>query len=331
MKKVFPILCLILLVVSFSNAQKNRKKQLKQPYETVVIENSPQLQTILKQAVSETINKFAAKGMKSEELAATLIDLQNPMNVVSASYRGEAKIYPASVVKMYYMVAIHQWLQDGKIKDSPELQRTLKDMIVDSSNDATQIILDILSGVGSGGELPEKQFKLWAYKRNVVNRYFESLEYQNINVCQKTFCEDAYGIEQQFRGKDGINRNKLTTNATARLMAEIALGKAVTTERTKQMLSLMKRNWENKESKVFDGDDQAHGFTGIALKDLDLKGAKLWSKAGWTSKTRHDVAYIDLPNGAKFVLAVFTENHATERDIIPSVARIILKEFAKVK
>jgi Beta-lactamase enzyme family len=331
MRNIFTILFCIASVISFANAQKTQTKPIKKPYQTVAIENSTELQTILKQAVSETINKYAAKGMKSEELAATLIDLRNPLNLLSASYRGEAKIYPASVVKMFYMVAIHQWLQDGKIKDSPELQRTLKDMIVDSSNDATQIILDILSGVGSGGELPEKQFKAWAYKRNVVNRYFESLEYQNINVCQKTFCEDAYGIEQQFRGKDGINRNKLTTNATAQLMAEIVLGKAVTVDRTKLMLDLMKRNWENKESKVFDGDDQTNGFTGIALKDLDLKGAKLWSKAGWTSKTRHDVAYIETPSGLKFVLCIFTENQATERDIIPNIARSILKEFAKSK
>jgi hypothetical protein len=97
------------------------------------------------------------------------------------------------------------------------------------------------------------------------------------------------------------------------------------------MMELLSRDWETKEGKVFDGDSQSHGFTGIALKDLNLQGAKLWSKAGWTSKTRHDAAYIELPNGAKFVLVVFTENHATERDIIPNVARNILKEFAKSK
>ncbi len=331
MKKFFIILCCLTFVISFANAQKKQIKPIKKPYQTVTIENSAELQTILKFAVSETLNKYSAKGMKFYDLAATLIDMRDSSNLVSANYRGDFKIYPASVVKMFYMVAIQQWLQDGKIIDSPELRRTMRDMIVDSSNDATQIILDILSGVGSGGELPEAEFKKWSYKRNVVNRYFASLEYQNINVCQKTFCEDAYGIEQQFRGKDGINRNKLTTNATAQLMAEIALNKAVTPDRSKQMLDLMKRNWENKDSKVFDDDDQTNGFTGIALKDLDLKGAKLWSKAGWTSKTRHDVAYIETPSGLKFVLCVFTENQAKERDIIPTIARIILREFAKSK
>ncbi len=331
MKKFFSILSLIVIFASFTNAQKKQTKIIKPPYQTVVLQNSADLQILLKQSVEETLKKFADKSLKAEEFAATLIDLRNPDKLTTANYRGNEKIYPASVVKMFYLVAVHQWLQDGKLKDSPELRRTMHDMIVDSSNDATQSIVDVLSGVGSGNILPEKEFKVWAYKRNVVNRYFESLEYQNINGCQKTFCEDAYGIEQQFRGKDGVNRNKLTTDATARLLSEIVLNKAVTAERSKQMSELLSRDWESKEGKVFDGDDQAHGFMGIALKDLELKGAKLWSKAGWTSKTRHDAAYIELPNGAKFILVVFTENHATERDIIPSVARIILKEFAKNK
>ena len=74
--------------------------------------------------------------------------------------------------------------------------------------------------------------------------------------------------------------------------------------------------------RVSDPDDQGHGFTGIALKDIE--GARLWSKAGWTSTTRHDVAYIELPDGPKFVLATFTTDHANEREIIPNVARIVM-------
>jgi hypothetical protein len=72
-----------------------------------------------------------------------------------------------------------------------------------------------------------------------------------------------------------------------------------------------------------DGDNQGLGFTGIALKGVE--GARLWSKAGWTSTTRHDVAYIELPDGRKFVLAVFTSDHANEREIIPTVAREVME------
>jgi hypothetical protein len=168
--------------------------------------------------------------------------------------------------------------------------------------------------------------KEWQYKRDAMNRYFTGLGYSNINVNQKTFCEDAYGRERVSRLPDGSNRNKLTTDATARLMMEIVTGKASTAAGTAQMMELLKRDYAGTSK---DGDDQGHGFTGIALAGID--GARLWSKAGWTSTTRHDVAYIELPNGAKFVLATFTTDHANEREIIPTVARVVIDGIKDVK
>lgn len=334
MKKSISIfLSLIVIGLNFVNATAQTKGDInpnqQKIYPSMDIETSPALQTILNNAVGETLNNFAAKKVTPDSVAATLIDLRDAKNLKMANYRGEQKIYPASVVKLFYMAALHRWLEDGRIKiASPELQRGLKDMIVDSSNEATQYILDVLTDTSSGGELPAKEFETWSYKRNAVNRYFASLGYENINVNQKTFCEDAYGREQQFRNYKGENRNMLTTNATARLMAEIALGKSVSAERSKQMLDLMRRDFSGTSK---DADDQAHGFTAIALNELNLKDAKLWSKAGWTSKTRHDAAYIETPDGLKFVLVVFTENAAEERDIIPSIASKIIKNFKQMR
>jgi beta-lactamase class A len=277
--------------------------------------------------VNETVNKFSAKGLKSDYIAATLIDLRDANDLKTANVRGDARIYPASVVKMFYMTALNRWLEDGKVKLTPELERGLKDMITVSSNDATQYIVDVLTETSGGKELSPDELKTFAFKRNAVNRYFQSLGYENINVNQKTYCEDAYGREQQFRD-NGKNRNMLTTNATARLLTEIVLGKAVTPERSKQMLDLMKRDFTGKSN---DPDDQAHGFTAIALNDLKITEAKLWSKAGWTSETRHDAAYVETPDGLKFVLIVFTENVANERDIIPNVARSVLQNLGTIK
>src|SRR5690606_41239126 len=114
----------------------------------------------------------------------------------------------------------------------------------------------------SGAELPQKQFDKWQYKRNRVNRYFSALGYTNINVNQKTFCEDAYGIEQQSRGYEGKNRNMLTTNAAARLIAEIAMLRIVTPERSREMLDLLKREPFRKGLR---GEGQTTEFSGLAL------------------------------------------------------------------
>jgi beta-lactamase class A len=337
MKKLFfAFLCSLVICSALldTNAQtkdnvkvKDKQTAPQNNYRPFNIKTPPALQTLLDNAVGEAINKFSAKGLKPEYLAATLIDLRDPNNLKTANFRGEQKIYPASVVKMFYMAALHRQLEDGKLKMTPELERGLRDMIVVSSNDATQYIVDVLTDTSGGAELQPKQLKVYAEKRNAVNRYFQSLGYININTNQKTYCEDAYGREQQFRD-GGKNRNMLTTNATARLLAEIVLGKAVTPERSKQMMDLMKRDFAGKSD---DPDDQAHGFTAIALNDLKMTDAKLWSKAGWTSKTRHDAAYIETPDGLKFVLVVFTENMANERDIIPTIARNILQNMGTIK
>ena len=284
------------------------------------------LQDLVNRAAKTTLDRFADKKLQESELSITLIDLRDPKRPVTASFHGNERVYPASVVKLFYLVAAHRWLEDKKIEQTPELTRALRDMIVDSSNEATQYVVDVLTHTTSGYELPPKEMEEWQDKRNAVNRYFSSLGYTNINVNQKTFCEDAYGRERVSRGPNGENRNKLTTGATARLMMEIVTGKAANAARTAAMMELLKRDYTGQST---DPDDQGHGFSGIALQGRT--GFRLWSKAGWTSTTRHDVAYVETPDGAKFVLATFTTNHANEREIIPAVARVVIDGLKDVK
>jgi hypothetical protein len=179
------------------------------------------LQDLVDRAAKTTLERFADKKLQQDQLSITLIDLRDPKRPLTASFRGNERIYPASVVKLFYLVAAHRWLEDKKIEQTPELTRALRDMIVDSSNEATQYVVDVLTHTTGGYELPPKEMEEWQYQRNAVNRYFSSLGYTNINVNQKTFCEDAYGRERVSRGPNGENRNKLTTDATARLMMEI--------------------------------------------------------------------------------------------------------------
>jgi predicted amidohydrolase YtcJ/beta-lactamase class A len=288
--------------------------------------SSPRLQSIVDEAVRAALDKFKEKGLAEKHLAVTLVDLTEPGRLELAGFRGAEPIYPASVVKLFYLAAAHRWLEDGRLKESDELTRAMRDMIVDSSNDATHYIVDALTGVANGALLEAEEMRRWAEQRNAVNRYFASLGYEvgpgKNNINQKPWCEGPYGRERVFLGPNYENRNKLTTNAVARLVAEIATGRAVSPARSARMLELMKRNFTGKSD---DPDDQAHGFTGIALEP----GMRYWSKAGWTSTTRHDAAYIELPNGRKLVLVTFTTDYARERDIIPTVARAVIARLSK--
>ena len=318
--KTKPTLALLALVLSCFSASAQTRSSFGPSA------SSGSLQELVDNAAHAALIKFADKKLTETQLSITLIDLRDSRRPVVASYRGNERIYPASVVKLFYLGAVHRWLEDKKIQETDELKRAVRDMIVDSSNEATQYVVDVLTQTTGGFELPPREMEEWQYKRNAVNRYYASMGYTNINVNQKTFCEDAYGREKVSRGPNGENRNKLTTDATAHLLAEIVTGRAVNQARSAQMMELLKRNYTGTAT---DNDDQGHGFTGIALQGMT--GVKLWSKAGWTSTTRHDAAYIELPNGAKFVLVTFTTDHANEREIIPTVAKVVIDGIGAVK
>lgn len=245
-------------------------------------------------------------------------------------YRGVELIYPASVVKLFYLVAAHEWLETGMIQPSRELDRALRDMIVDSSNDATGLVVDVLTGTTSGPDLPPGPFETWKFQRNIVNRYLQSLDWEDfktINVNQKTWCDGPYGRERAFLGEQMDNRNLLTTNAVARLLHSIVGGVAVSGRRSQAMLDLMRRSL-NPADLAADPENQVVGFLGEGLP----QDAQLWSKAGLMSRVRHDAAYIELPNAFPYLLVVFTEGreHSQNQAILPFISQKIAAAVCEI-
>jgi len=288
--------------------------------------SSAKLQDLLNRSIESTLARFSTSNLHSNQLAVTLVDLREAERPVRASYRGGVEIYPASVIKLFYLAAAHRWMEDGKLSDTEELRRAMKDMIVESYNEATHYVVDVLTGTTSGPELPDAELDVWFEKRNAVNRYYASLGYTNIVANKKPWCEGPYGRESQSIKRQKPNRNMLTTDATARLLVEIVRRQCISEKRSAEMLELMKRD-PYKPLEEGGEPDQGNAFTGLALRDRP--GAKLWSKAGWTSQVRHDAAFVELPNGARFVLVTFTEGHSSERGIIEAIGRSVAKEFLR--
>ncbi|MBL9199554.1 MAG: serine hydrolase [Opitutaceae bacterium] len=283
----------------------------------------PALAAVAQRAAAATLDQFRTAGLKAEQLAITVIDLRDLTAPRRGSVRGDVMIYPASVVKLFYLAAAHRWMEDGRLADTAEVRRAMKDMIVDSSNDATHYLIDLLTGTTSGPELPDAEIKVWFEKRNAVTAYFTSLGYTGVLAHKKPWGDGPYGRESQAIRMFEPRRNMLTTDATARLFTEIVTGRCVSVARSAEMMALLTRDPATKSA---DPDDQAK-FTGPALPP----GARLWSKAGWTSQTRHDACYIELPGGARFVLVVFTTDHANEREIIRTAARSVVATMGGAK
>ncbi|HZZ44899.1 MAG TPA: serine hydrolase [Tepidisphaeraceae bacterium] len=258
--------------------------------------------------------------LKDEDIAVTLIDLSSGVPA-EGSFRGDALIYPASVVKLFYLADTEHLLATHELQDTPELRRGLNAMIVNSDNDATAYILYSVTDAPNGAELAPKEMAEWSYKRNAVNRYFASLGYPHINVCQCPYSFGPFGRERIFLGPHFENRNALSTNATALLLCQIATHQIVSPAACDDMLGLLKRDMSSKSEGP---DDQAHDFSARAL----TPDYTLYSKAGWSNSDRHDAAYIESPDGkTKFILATFTTHHARQKDIIPSIVTTVLHEL----
>ena len=281
------------------------------------------------QAAKETVAEFAEKGLKDDGIAIALIDLTNPgpnPSFPSGGYRAAEVFYPASVIKIFYLAYYEVEKEAGRLADTPELRRAVKDMITLSYNDATGFVVDSITGTTSGPELSGRAWEEWKEKRNAVNRFFAKRGgFPGLNANQKTFCEDAYGREQEFREGDK-NRNRMAPSNAARLFKEIARGEVAGQAGTEEMLQLLSRDITG-DKPLEEMEPEDARLAGERLP----KGSRLWAKSGDAYDVHHLVGRVVLPNGSDVVIAVFTKGVKTVPGVIPSVYGRVAAHFAAAK
>ena len=266
-------------------------------------------------------------------------NLRNSLSVTWVSYKsdfplpgegygaqwGEQRLfYPASIVKLFYAIAIERWLKEDLIVDSQELRRALQKMICNSSNDATSLVVDILTGTRSGPELYGSAMDNWQAQRRLINDWLKTLnwpELNSVNCCQKTWNEEPFGRDNQFYGKKSQNKNFLSTAATARMMESVMTGSIVSPPACLRLRSLLKRTLDEEERKK-DPENQVDGFLGEGLP----RESQLWSKAGLMSQARHDCAWFKLTGKFPAMLIAFSSGRDRAKDIhlLPGLARSLL-------
>jgi len=272
----------------------------------------PSIATKLRHVADSTLKDFPR--LKGDDLALTVVDVTNMSTISRGDYHGDAPFYPASVVKMFFLAeTFHQ-----KKESEPDVPRALKEMIVVSDNDATAFILDVISDTCSGPELDGRALRKFMEKRAVVNRWLGPLGY-DVSAMAKPWSYGPFGRDVQLMGKNRENRNRATTNSVASLLLWILRGRAVSPAASKSMMELLERPLDPLRK----DENQVKEFLGESLP----AGSKLWSKAGWTSEVRNDAAYIELPNGKKFIVVVFTRGVADDVKLLPAIAAKFLAEM----
>ncbi|MBW4634463.1 MAG: class A beta-lactamase-related serine hydrolase [Iphinoe sp. HA4291-MV1] len=301
----------------------------------------------LQAIVNDVVNLTAAKGLPKKALSITLIDAKTG---VTAGYQQDTPRYPASVVKLFWMVILYAQIESGIWKNEKDFTPYLAKMIKESDNEAASFIIDQVTGTHSEPELESEKFKIWKNKRQQVNRFFQQAGYKPINISQKTFPIDYLnlpepkGSELQLLSNPISNWNKITTKQGARLLYEVCYaGQAVSAQASKKMCGWLKRDlnpkvWQ-KEPLDSDGFNPVQTFFGESLSDTDVQ---LYSKAGWVSLSRAETAMITTENsGATYILAIFAEDsaYADDTQIFPQMSRLIynrmtsrnLKSLSKTK
>ncbi|CAE6931598.1 hypothetical protein R69927_07184 [Paraburkholderia domus] len=291
-------------------------------------QNSAKTDALGQQMVRYIVQQFGPIGLSDDSFSLTLLlhplDSSRMFGAESAlpvgySYRGNAPFYPCSVVKMFILAAAQAAILYGRVVKTPALERAMHDMIKWSSNTATNYVIDILTDTTGDTELESSEMEAWVKARNGINVYLQSLgllEFEDINICQKLMDDDRYGREKIFVRWGGNNHNRLTTHATASMMARIMEGDMVSPECSQQMANFLCRPRDSAFMQV--SGAQVLGYLGEKLP----ADVRIWSKAGWTGWTRdplasyrrHDAIHVSLPQGPRFTLAVFTEGQKASQD-----------------
>ncbi|MDQ6799543.1 MAG: class A beta-lactamase-related serine hydrolase [Acidobacteriota bacterium] len=276
----------------------------------------PSLEAALRHASEATLKTFTK--LTADNLALSIIDVTKPDVMSRADYHGDAPFYPASVIKLFYMLEVfHQHKEND-----PDVPRALHEMIVVSDNDATGFLLDTISDTCSGPELQGRALRKFIERRGVVNRYVNPMGY-DVSAMAKPWSFGPFGRDVQLMGGPARpNRNRATANAFASLLLWIERRRAVSPQASDAMMALLARPLDAPQT----DEGQVISFIGEGLP----AGTKLWSKAGWTTEVRHDAAYIELPAGRKLILVILTRGTADDKTLIPAITKTVLGELAPI-
>ena len=237
-------------------------------------------------------------------------------------YRDDVPVYPASVMKLFCLYAFTAFEAMGRFQPDDEDRRAARAMIELSSNEATAFLMGRLTDAFDGPCLTTAGLSNWLRDRHAVQHWLMSLkrpEFAGINVLHATYEDSPYGCAHQARSVSMGNR--LSARACAALMHDIVRGAADTSD---WMMELMDRSRERLTfalTGIAPEGDQVRGFLGEGMPET----THLWSKAGHTSWTRHDLVYAETASGPSFIACLMTDSRwsADDRDFFPEVGRRI--------
>jgi hypothetical protein len=272
------------------------------------IRPSAELQEFLDRTVAAL--ETADPRLAPTDVRIALLDLSHGDPPLLAQRHGEAPIYPASVVKFVYLMAAYAWQDEGKGRIDAEMDGLLRQMIHDSSNQATREVFARLTGTAPGPVLAPDAYRSFRERRLAVERWLYTLGISDLHCVNPTYDGDGdlFGRDRQFladrsvvgglpkRGGDFGNRNAMTAVGTAQLLALLATDRALSPASSAAVRLRMRR----------DPVEQPHLVHRIAGGAARLRDLEVYSKSGTWGAIYADAGIVRHVSGRQLVLVVFT-------------------------
>jgi len=272
------------------------------------IRPSSELQAFLDQSVASL--EASDPRLRQIDVRIALLDLSREDEPLLAQRHGDTPIYPASVVKFVYLMAVYAWQDSGRQPIDAEMDRLLTQMIHDSSNAATREVVARLTGTVPGPDLTPDAYQLFRERRLAVQRWLDALGIADLHCVNPTYDGDGdlFGRDRQFlsdrsivgglpkRGDQFANRNAMTATGTAKLLALLATDRALSPASAAAVRARMRRD-------PIEQPHLAHRIAGGAARLPDLE---VYSKSGTWGPIYADAGIIRHISGRQIVLVVFT-------------------------
>ena len=270
---------------------------------------SPGLQQLLDETLADLAAADPALGKVRVRVA--LIDMRDADHPTFAEHDGTRPVYPASVVKLVYLMAAYRWQELDRLTIDADLRVDLWEMIHPSSNLATQRVVTRLTGFGPGPALPPADYVRFRDARLSMKRWLEQMGISDLHCVHPTFNgnDDISERDRQLLRDASVagglpsvdgefkNRQAMTALGTARLLALLATDRALAAEDARTVRELMRR----------DPDEQPYQRLRIAGGALRVPGVEVFSKSGTWGPIFADAGIVRHASGKQLVLVVFLE------------------------
>jgi sterol desaturase/sphingolipid hydroxylase (fatty acid hydroxylase superfamily) len=257
-------------------------------------------------AVESARTEFLA-GVDFDRMHVTALVADRDGSWLRGSVEGDVLAYPASCVKLPFLVAAVHWC-DGQGRSADCLDELARPMIVESDNVATGLLVDAITGAPNG-PVAGANVDAWIERRRYTEHVLEANGLlRGQRLLTKTYPtnsgEEPEGLERV--AWERLGRNAMSADAAADLMLAVVSG-AIEPQATDYLRSLLRRP-----------ANSDHSALGAGLP----AGSLHENKVGTAFDTLEDIMYAELPGGPRLVVAAFTNGWSPDIPAPGDVARL---------